>query len=191
MNSRFHAALFVILTVCAVGQAAPIEYQLAGTTNTDGAVLDWGYFTTNGVVGEDIELIYGDTLLDYRLHITEGSLTTLLTPANSTASHLFGGGFFDISPTEIAMGEPSPTGDSVRIFRIVSSPGSAGIFTVAYWNIAPSIGMEISVSVDSSATGGIQPFPFLFATAVPEPTGAAIAAMLSLVGVSSVGQRLR
>ena len=71
------------LVLFSVDAQASVIYQLVTpSTNTDGAVLNSGFFETDGTFGSFVLL--GDILTDYEINITEGLTNVILTPGNST-----------------------------------------------------------------------------------------------------------
>jgi hypothetical protein len=145
--------------------AAPITYQLSASGNNDGARLDWGFFTTNGSVGTNLQLELGTSLLDYRLHMTEGLDSILLTPANSYIAE--NEIVFDITPTTITI-DASPAPTFPRDFFMISHLDSFAKLMIWHEGFPSVEGVAIIADLDGGARGRLSPRPFVVATAVPE-----------------------
>jgi hypothetical protein len=154
--------------------SAPITYEVMPSHNADLAKLDWGYFTTDGTVGQGIHL--GTILVDYKIKITEGPNTLIMTPANTIVSS--DRIAFDITPDSITIPDNS-AGLGSDIFR-VRTGGMLG-FTIQHRN--SSAEAWIVVSLDGTSTAQEQPLPLVVARAIPEPTSLALAAMLAGCGL--------
>jgi hypothetical protein len=162
------SATLAIVLVClgaTISLAAPITYQLSESGNNDGARLDWGFFTTNGSIGNDVKLELGTILLGYQLHMTEGPASILLTPANSYISE--NEVVFDLTPTTISI-DASPPPAFPRGLLTISHLDSFAKLTIWHEGFPSVEGVTILADLNGGSRGVLSPRPFVVATAVPE-----------------------
>jgi hypothetical protein len=171
--------LCVAVLLASVANAAPITYRLTGDTNTTGAILDYGYLTTDGTVGEKVQLDLGTTLLDYEIRMLLGAQSTTLTPGNT---QILGNAVkFTITTDSITLTETSSpfSGNDAITF---SEIGAGNSFTISHYYGAVHAA-SVTAHLQSGTINGLVSLPFVVATAIPEPSTLALAAMLAGSGM--------
>jgi hypothetical protein len=173
------ALLCVVVLLANVANAAPITYRLTGATNTTGAVLDYGYLTTDGTVGEKVQLELGTTLLDYEIRMLLGTQFTTLTPGNT---QILGNAVkFTITTDAITLTETSSpfSGNDAITF---SEIGAGNSFTISHYYGAFHWA-SVTALMQSGTINGLVGVPFVVGIAIPEPTTLALATMLAGCGL--------